>query len=408
MYGHSGAGRSAAGAHREEAAPSPIFEARVSISSAPPSVPEVSLGSVDASAPRSSLRSFYDLLYKEKVFLVVMTLAVILTGAVFDQPKVAMWVGFLFAGYSAVANDSIQTIGTFISSNRETAWWKLWLFIGGIFVVTMTVGWLTHGGDVSYGRLTSKGFETAPSSFEFLHVAAPLVLMLLTRMRMPVSTTFLLLSSFATTGKGIWDITLKSVSGYGIALAVSMAVWLALGPAMKRAFVGAAHPAWRIGQWLSSGALWAVWLAQDAANIAVYLPRQLDVVQFGAFVVSIFLGLGLLFWQGGERIQEVVNEKSAVVDVRPATIIDFVYAMILLVFQVWSAVPMSTTWVFVGLLGGRELAMALRQANEDGRSVGTALRMMGRDFAYVTVGFLVALAVAAASNPVVKDALLTK
>jgi thiol-disulfide isomerase/thioredoxin len=41
------------------------------------------------------------------------------------------------------------------------------------------------------------------------------------------------------------------------------------------------------------------------------------------FIGSIFLGLGLLFWQGGERIQEVVNEKSAVVDVRPATIIDF-------------------------------------------------------------------------------------
>ncbi|MFM2246651.1 MAG: hypothetical protein RL071_2725, partial [Pseudomonadota bacterium] len=96
------------------------------------------------------------------------------------------------------------------------------------------------------------------------------------------------------------------------------------------------------------------------------------------------------------------------VDVRPATIIDFVYALILLVFQVWSEVPMSTTWVFVGLLGGRELAMALRGANEDGRSVSAALKMMGRDLVYVTIGFVVALAVAAGSNPVVKEALFTK
>lgn len=380
----------------------------MSISSAPPGSSPSPESGASGSLPRSSLRSFYDLLYKEKVFLVVMTLSVILTGAVYDQPQIAMWVGFLFAGYSAVANDSIQTIGTFISSNRGRPWWQLWLFIGGIFVVTMLYGWFAYNGDVSYGRLTSKGFETAPTSFEFLHVAAPLVLMLLTRLRMPVSTTFLLLSSFATTGKGIWDITLKSVSGYVIAFGVAMAVWMALGPLMKRIFVGEAHPGWRIGQWVSSGVLWAVWLAQDAANVAVYLPRQLDVTQLAVFIVSIFLGLGLLFWQGGERIQEVVNEKSAVVDVRPATIIDFVYALILLVFQVWSEVPMSTTWVFVGLLGGRELAMALRGANEDGRSVSAALKMMGRDLVYVTIGFVVALAVAAGSNPVVKEALFTK
>lgn len=380
----------------------------MSISSAPPGSPSSAESGGGGGPPRSSLRSFYDLLYQEKVFLVVMTLSVILTGAIYDQPQIAMWVGFLFAGYSAVANDSIQTIGTFISSNRGRPWWQLWLFIGGIFVVTMLVGWWMYDGDVSYGRLSSKGFETAPTSFEFLHVAAPLVLMLLTRMRMPVSTTFLLLSSFATTGKGIWDITFKSVSGYVIAFAVAMAVWMALGPYMKRVFVGEAHPGWRVGQWLSSGVLWAVWLAQDAANIAVYLPRQLDLVQLTVFIVSIFLGLGLLFWQGGERIQEVVNEKSAVVDVRPATIIDFVYAMILLVFQVWNEVPMSTTWVFVGLLGGRELAMALRDANEDGRSVGAAFKMMARDLVYVTIGFIVALAVAAGSNPVVKDALFAE
>ena len=380
----------------------------MSTSSSPPSGSPAPEHDRPAAPPESSLRTFYDLLYKEKVFLVVMTLSVILTGAVYDRPQIAMWVGFLFAGYSAVANDSIQTIGTFISSNRGRPWWQLWLFIGGIFVVTMVGGWFAYNGDVSYGRLSSKGFETAPTSFEFLHVAAPLVLMLLTRMRMPVSTTFLLLSSFATTGKGIWDITLKSVSGYGIAFGVSMAVWLALGPYMKRVFVGEAHPGWRVGQWVSSGVLWAVWLAQDAANIAVYLPRQLDVTQLVVFIVSIFLGLGLLFWQGGERIQEVVNEKSAVVDVRPATIIDFVYALILLVFQVWNEVPMSTTWVFVGLLGGRELAMALRDANEDGRSVGAAFKMMARDLVYVTIGFIVALAVAAGSNPIVKDALLNK
>ena len=38
-------------------------------------------------------------------------------------PQIAMWVGFLFAAYAAVANDSIQTLGTFIASNQDKKWW---------------------------------------------------------------------------------------------------------------------------------------------------------------------------------------------------------------------------------------------------------------------------------------------
>ena len=53
-----------------------------------------------------------------------------------------------FAGYSAIANDSIQTIGTFIASNQNRAWWHPWLFIGGVFVVTMTWSWVHYGGPV--------------------------------------------------------------------------------------------------------------------------------------------------------------------------------------------------------------------------------------------------------------------
>ena len=43
------------------------------------------------------------------------------------------------------------------------------------------------------------------------------------------------------------------------------------------------------------------------------------------------IGLGILFRSGGERIQRVVDEKSNVVDVRAATVIDLLYAVILFV-----------------------------------------------------------------------------
>ena len=34
---------------------------------------------------------------------------------------------------------------------------------------------------------------------------------------------------------------------------------------------------WRNSVWITSGWLWWVWLSHDVANIAVYLPRQLDI-----------------------------------------------------------------------------------------------------------------------------------
>jgi len=150
---------------------------------------------------------------QEKYFLVVFLICILLAGGVTGFPAAAMWLGFAFAAYSAISNDSIQTLGTFISSNLNRKWWVLWLYIGGIFLATMIWGWVSFDGDVSYGRLASKGFDEAPASLTFLQVGAPLVLLLLTRLRMPVSTSILLLSCFATEASSISRVLFKSVGG---------------------------------------------------------------------------------------------------------------------------------------------------------------------------------------------------
>ncbi len=357
--------------------------------------------------PRRITDLFLQFAVRERFFIAMLGVAFLVAALTYQTPHIAMWVGFAIAGYSAVANDSIQTLGTFIASNKKTPWWLLWLFVGGIFLATVGYSWWVYDGDVSHQRLLAKGFETAPTSFQFLHIAAPIFLLILTRLRMPVSTTFLLLSCFATSGSGIMAVTVKSVSGYGIAFVAAIAIWLAFGPLMKKRFVGEAHPLWRVLQWLSAGALWSVWLMQDAANIAVYLPRSLSGLEFLAFAGVIFVGLGVLLRMGGEKVQEVVDEKADVVDVRAATMINLIYAVILYIFKIKSKVPMSTTWVFVGLLAGREIAMALRRAGSEERTVGFALRLVTKDLIYVTIGFIVALIIAAAINPIVRDALFS-
>jgi hypothetical protein len=349
--------------------------------------------------------TFVQFMAAERTFLIVLMACFMLAAMTYQTPSVAMWVGFSFAGYSAVANDSIQTLGAFIASNKDQKWWFLWLYIGGIFIVTMVGGWIVYDGDITYQRLTSKGFDIAPESFTFLQVAAPLFLLVLTRLRMPVSTSILLLSCFATAPKGISSVIAKSVGGYGIAFVASVLIWMTLGRWMQRRFTGPVHPGWRVFQYITTGGLWAVWLAQDAANIAVYLPRQLSLGQMIGFVATIFFGLGVLFFQRGEKIQSVVEEKSAVADVRPASIIGLVYGLILWWKVTSSPVPMSTTWVFIGLLGGRELALTWTKAIP-GRTVKGALAMMTRDLLTVMTGLLISLGLAVVINPIIRHSWL--
>jgi len=332
----------------------------------------------------------------EHSFLTFICVSFIAVMFITPYPQYAMWAGFLFAAYAAIANDSIQTIGTFIASNQDKKWWVLWIFIGGIFFFTMFYSWINFGGDVSHGRLTSKGFEIAPTEFHFLQIAAPIFLLILTRLRMPVSTTFILLTSFAATPAAVGGVLAKSMSGYVLSFLMGLIFFLIVAKASKKYFTGKAKFGWTIAQWITSGTLWSVWLMQDAANIAVYLPRSLNTWEFIGFTSIVVIGLGLLLYYKGGRIQKIVTEKSVVTDVRFATLIDLIYCVILFYFKLHSKVPMSTTWVFIGLLAGRELGMAIMKTGD--KSVWNAVKLGFKDMSYALIGLVISIAIAIGVN----------
>ena len=349
--------------------------------------------------------SFFDIVQREKLFLVIIFVLGILCFIVYPYSNIAMWVGFGLAGYAAIANDSIQTIGTFIASNKHRKWYYLWLFMGIIFVLTVFYSWYVYDGDVSNQRLTSKGFDEAPTEFSFLQLAAPLILLIITRMRMPVSTTFLLLNAFTTKTSAIIGVLDKSLSGYFLAFFLALIVWLVVSKFVLKYFTGKPHKIWVVFQWITSGLLWSVWIQQDAANIAIFLPRSLSAWEFVAFAGYIFLGLGLLFYLKGDKIQEIVNEKTGVTDVRAATLVDFIYALLLYYKLFESTLPMSTTWLFIGLLGGRELAISITRQKIKKRKKATvrALKMIGKDMLYALIGLLISLILALAINGNIRE-----
>jgi len=329
------------------------------------------------------------------IFPIVVFLLTVLCWFVAPYKDIAMWTVFFLAAYSAIANDSIQTIGTFIASNSHRKWYYLWLFMGSIFLLTVTYSWLNYDGDISHGRLTTKGLNEAPSSFIFLQVFAPVVLLIITRFKMPVSTSILLLSAFTTKASSITSIIEKSFFGYMIAFITAIIVWTITTNIFEKYKKENPSKVWVPLQWISSGALWSTWIMQDMANIAVVLPRSLNLDQFVLVASTVFFGLGLLFYLKGDRIQEIVTEKSDIIDVRAATVVDFIYACLLYYLKIVSSIPISTTWVFIGLLGGREIAINIRKI--DGDKV-RAIKLLVKDTVYAFIGLLVSVILAISIN----------
>ena len=113
-----------------------------------------------------------------------------------DALTLWMGLGFLLAAYSVIANDSVQTLGTWIASNNERFNWKiLWFAASIVLLWALWYGWIVYEGDISYGRLNKIPFQ----EIQWYHAMAPGVLLLLTRVGVPVSTSFLVLSAFAST-----------------------------------------------------------------------------------------------------------------------------------------------------------------------------------------------------------------
>jgi len=297
--------------------------------------------------------------------------------------ELTLWMalGFAFAAYAVIANDSVQTLGTWIASNNEKfSWQVMWVAASTVLLYTIWYGWYINGGDISYGRLNRIPWQEV----QWYHAMAPGVLLLLTRVGVPVSTSFLVLSAFASTFI-LEKMLMKSMMGYAVAAVSAYVIWMVVSRLLDEAKpVKEQHKTyWRIGQWITTGFLWFTWLSHDMANIAVFLPRTLDIPLMLMISIVFVAGLAFMFREGGGKIQQIVVEKHNTRYVRSATIIDFVYWMILFYFKELNDIPMSTTWVFVGLLAGRELAMASYTGKEKFKTV---FPLIGKDFLKMMVG----------------------
>ena len=307
-------------------------------------------------------------------------------------------VGFGLAGWSVIANDSIQTLGTFIASKQKWfKWYTLAAAASSMMIIVIVYGWWAYDGDISFGRLTRIPYQ----EIQWYHAVAPGILLLLTRIGIPVSTTFLVLSAFASTVV-LEKMLMKSVVGYGLAAVAAYICWIVISKFINEKFdevtTGWKIAFWRNAVWVSSAYLWAAWLSHDVANIAVYLPRQLDITLL-LIVVSYFtILLFYIFYIQGGAIQKVVLDKTGTRYARSATIINTIYAAVLYYFKELNDLPMSTTWVFVGLLCGRELAISTMNKEYKFKYV---FPLIGKDFVKMIFGLSISVGIVLAIHYII-------
>ncbi|MDX1957786.1 MAG: hypothetical protein SFU98_04385 [Leptospiraceae bacterium] len=301
------------------------------------------------------------------------------------------WIAFFISAFSVAGNDAIQTIGTFIESKRTTPLVLKALMICGLLFIVHIYAWRMDDREIHFHRLDS--FKEV-SDFNLLQLLAPVVLMIVTRLKAPISTTFLILSLFG--GQNIDKMLTKSFLGYGIAFLSAMIVWGILCYVDRQEYVDsneeddpASEKLWGKLQWLSTACLWIAWLLQDTANIAVFLPRKLSVTEFVFGIGAISVALIIILYTNGGSIQEIVSEKSDISSAKAGTIVDLVYAGILLLFQLGSKMPMSTTWVFLGLLAGREIILHIL-THKDKPYLET-FRQVGKDVILASLGITVSI-----------------
>ena len=298
--------------------------------------------------------------------------------------NLVMLSGFVVTGYATVANNTPQTLGPFIRSNPSRPWWMLWLFASVVMLSVMAIGWIANGGDVCYGRLDA---IPLPDRYTWIHLIPPLALLGLTRFGIPVSPTFLIIPAFATAA--LSPMLRNAAIGYLGGFIASLAFYRVLLPVERKFMATSDHgrkPLWLVVQLFSTALLWSQWLIQNLANVYAYVPRQLtlrDVGLCGAVLVAL---LAIVLRSRGGATQRIVKSKTNLGDIRSATLLDLLYGSLLLALLWTSKVPMSTTWVFLGTIGAREIALNPKRKH--------ATRMLGRELALALIGLAISLALA--------------
>ena len=117
-------------------------------------------------------------------------------------------------------------------------------------------------------------------------------------------------------------------------------------------------------QWISSGFLFCSWLTQNIPNTIVYIPRLINLHSLILFIILGICTIGFTIYNKGGPIQDIVDKKTDISNIKATTIINSTFAIIILLMNQINKIPVATTWIFLGVLGGREMGLIKYEKND--------------------------------------------
>ena len=146
--------------------------------------------------------------------------------------------------------------------------------------------------------------------------------------------------------------------------------------------------AWQNIQIISNIGLIIFWIMSNNSNLVVSLPRTFNIPYFLIYILFCAISIFYVVFSRGGKIQSIINAKNGLDNPKTNSIINIAFSLIILMFQYINTTPVATTWSFVGLLSGRELALSMKSFN--GVKKITLIKIL-RDLSVLIYGLLITL-----------------
>jgi hypothetical protein len=310
----------------------------------------------------------------------------------FAQKNIINWLAMIIASFAIVGNDSPQLIGTHLATRQDEKWYKTLAFVGVIFVVVLGLCWYFYDGEVHFKILDN----VSPRNINKYYLISPAILLFLTHNGIPTSSTFLVLSVFLNKAN-IMNMLTKTAASYFISFAASAYVFLKILRRYKKYLLSASSNDRYISLWnqlqLASTILLVInWLCFSISNITVFLPRKLSLHDFLLFMFILLYTLASVLSNKSNKMQEILLSKSGANNLKINVLINMLFSAVLFIFKVINNVSIATTFVFLGILAGKEIAIASSEMDIFGRNYKRTILTILRDINKCIFGVGVSLA----------------
>lgn len=321
---------------------------------------------------------------KKSIALALLVLSTVLLGGNYRFE----WLIVALVTYNVIFNNAIQTIGLFIASNKNRKPFFSVLFFGTIALLCMLISWYVSKGEVHYHLLDNISYRDE-IGLQFLLL--PILLAYLTKKQMPVSATFLIIPLFATKDT-IATMINKTTVSYFLSLLVSFIIYNFLYR-KYRSFLASKDESkiWIFAEYISTGVLWFGWLCISLCNFVVFVPRQFTIKDIILLTIIIVITIYCIIISKGGKIQKIIDQKSDVKNIKTTVIFNSLFSFMLLSIQIVNNIPMASTWMFLGILAGREIAITMNERNIVALRYKSCMMKVWKDLRLAIIGIVLSL-----------------